>query len=222
MSFIRIMIIIEDVYEGNEWLQRKTVNGKYRWTVSGVIWNNIKERTTVGSTTQAKEPTYIGATNLFPDYQDFVKWHQRQIGYNCGYNLDADIFKVEKKVYSHSTCVLIPSGLNRFLQSNNSKIRKFNELPTGISYIGKSKRVVKVRVGWQGQGSYFESKSIPISEIELAKSLYLEKKNQQLKDWISDLLRGDMIIDPRVVDKLKEMEFYYEEGTYSRWRFRSI
>lgn len=204
-----------------KWLQRCWKDGKYTWTTSGVLWNNVKERCTSGSSTQAKEPTYMGATNLFPDYQYFVEWNREQIGYNCGYDLDADLFKVEKKVYSPSTCVLLPSGLNRFLQTNNSKIRKFDELPTGISYWGKSRKRIKVRVGWYGQGFYFESGPMSISEIELAKSLYLEKKNQQLQDWIITL-SGGIPIDTRVIDKLKEVEFYYEENNHSRWRLRSI
>ena len=204
-----------------KWLQRCWKDGKYTWTTSGVLWNNVKERCTSGSSTQAKEPTYVGATNLFPDYQYFVEWNREQTGYNCGYDLDADLFKVEKKVYSPSTCVLLPSSLNRFLQTNNSKIRKFDELPTGVSYWGKSRKIIKVRVGWYGQEIYFESGPIPISEIELAKSLYLEKKNQQLQGWIVTLSEG-MPIDTRVIDKLKEVEFYYEESNYSRWRLRSL
>lgn len=216
------MIIIDDIYEGKKWLQRKNVDNKYRWTASGVVWNNIKERTTEGSSTQKHEPTYIGCANLFPNYQEFVEWHRKQIGYGFGYNLDADLFREGKKVYSPSVCVLLPSGLNRFLQTSNSKTRKFNELPTGISYFGKSKTSIRVRVGWQEQGVYFESKSIPISDIELAKSLYLEKKNQQLKDWTDALIKGDFIIDQKVIDRLKEMEFYYEKGAYSRWRLRSL
>lgn len=128
------MIIIADVHEGGKWLQRKNLDGKYRWTVSGVLWNNIKERTKEGSSTQKSEPTYVGSVNEFSGYDEFVSWYQKQIGYGFGYNLDADLFRDGPKIYSLSTCVLLPSSLNRFLQSNNSKIRKYGELPTGISY----------------------------------------------------------------------------------------
>lgn len=63
---------------------------------------------------------------------------------------------------------------------------------------------------------------MPVSQIELAKSLYIEKKNQQLQDWILNLSQGSIPIDPRVIKKLKEVEFYYGQDTYSRWRLRSV
>ena len=76
-----------------KWLQRCWKDGKYIWTISGVLWNNVKERCTSGSATQSREPTYIGAVNRFEGFQEFVSWHQLQVSYGLGYDLDSDILK---------------------------------------------------------------------------------------------------------------------------------
>lgn len=219
------MIIIEDRFEGGKWLQRKTVDGKYRWTTSGVLWNNIKERTTEGSTTQRHEPTYIGSSNNFNSYREFVEWNRKQVGYGIGYDLDADLLRDGAKVYSENTCLLLPPALNRFLQTSNTKFRKFVELPTGVCYCRDSKTFVYARMettNTNGDRETHNSPKFHVSDIEKAKQYYLTKKNQQLSKWIEVLKHYDRPIDKRVIERLEEMEFYYEEGTYTRWRFRSV
>ena len=71
--------ITDDIYKDGRWLQRTWVNNKYTWTVSGVLWNNIKERCTPNSHTQKRESTYIGSLNKFGTYERFVSWKQHGI-----------------------------------------------------------------------------------------------------------------------------------------------
>ena len=82
-----------DYKKDGRWVQRSWIGDKYTWTVSGVLWNNIKERCTPNGVTQSREPTYVGCKNLFKDFESFVEWHQLQIGYGLGYQLDSDILR---------------------------------------------------------------------------------------------------------------------------------
>lgn len=217
--------ITDDRQENGRWLQRTWIDGKYTWTVSGVLWNNIKERTAVNSVTQKTEPTYVGSENLFKDYQTFVEWSRKQIGYGMGYDLDADLLRDGTKKYSESTGVLIPPALNRFLQGNNSAAKGNKELPTGIQYKAKNKSKIFIAMKVltdDCKGSRFWSGVQDVSKIEELKEQYLYLKNKQVEKWINYLEVNGLVIDPRVVNSLKRLEFYYENSTRARWRLNSL
>lgn len=187
-----------DYKKDGRWVQRGFIGDKYTWTVSGVAWNNIKERCTPNGATQSREPTYVGCKNLFKDFESFVEWHQLQIGYGLGYQLDSDILRNGEKIYSPETCVLIPPALNKFLQSYKGKRGKW---PQGI-YERKGR--LCCRIGAFGMCTtlgYFDK-----SDVMRAVQLYTEHKNAAAKVWC-DKLKNEYIIDPRVID-------YMEQWTY--------
>ena len=200
----------EDFYDGKKWLQRRWVDNKYPWTVSGVIWNNIKERTTSNSSTQQREPTYIGSVNLFKSFDVFVEWHRKQVGYGMGYELDSDLLRKDVKVYSENTCLLIPGDLNRFLQGNGQ--RKYREnLPTGIT-LDRTKTKLVVRIGCLGSRVY-ES-----SQLEEAKAHFLEVKTRLKDKWIEWLINNKENIDSRVLKRMERLRFYHSEDLRVKWR----
>lgn len=75
-------------------------------TISGQRWANMNLRCKVGGYIQLKRTTYVGVTNGFENFQTFVEWSSRQIGYNCGWELDKDILSKGNKIYSAQHCVL--------------------------------------------------------------------------------------------------------------------
>lgn len=180
-----------------EWLQRVYVGTKYTWTVSGVLWNNIKERCTVGGATQTKEPTYIGTTNEFKGFQDFVEWHRGQIGYNMGYQLDADILCSTQKRYSPDTCLLIPAGLNKFLQTSEGKRGIW---PQGVQ-ADRDKRFC-VNEG----NTHLASTPLSKEGLDKARALFKSAKEARAKDWLSKLQTDDYSVDPRVISFLEQYE----------------
>ena len=179
-----------------EWAQRVYVGEKYTWTVSGVLWNNIKERCQVGGATQTREPTYVGTTNEFSGFQDFVEWHRNQVGYNMGYQLDADILCKGNKKYSPDTCVLIPAGLNKFLQTSEAKRGLW---PQGIQV---DKKRFCVRVG----NNHLASVPLTQEGLNKGRSLFKAAKESRARDWAVILQTKDYSVDPRVISYFNNYE----------------
>lgn len=184
-----------------KWLQRCWKDEKYTWTISGVLWNNIKERCTSGSATQLREPTYLGARNV----QYFVDWNKLQVGYAHGYDLDSDILKREKvKIYSAGTCLLIPPALNRFLQSY---LGKRSNRPQGVG-IHKSGFYVKPSFDYlTGEEVRFKYRTFKAHEIEKASDYYSECKNYFGRLWVNRLKSGVYTVDERVLNYMENWRY---------------
>ena len=183
-----------------KWVQRSHVDDKYTWTTSGVLWNNIKERCTIGGTTQAREPTYIGCENLFTDFQTFAEWNINQVGYGLGYQLDADILQEGNKQYSAEKCVLIPASLNKFLQSYRGKRGKY---PQGM-YIRKCDN--KLHVSIEYGDTKYSLGLFSLSDIESARAVYKKEKDTRAAIWYKRLLSGEFEVDKRVIEYMKTWE----------------
>lgn len=191
-----------DTFEKGRWLQRRHVGEKYTWTVSGVLWNNIKERTTVNGSTQSFEPTYIGSENHFADFSEFVNWNRSQIGYAMGYDLDADMLRKDKKVYSPSTCLLIPPQLNRFIQGRS----KNSYLPVGVSEY-KNMFCAKCEMLNLDTGKSEIILNSLFSSVEKAAEAYDAAKNLCASVWVERLERGDFVVDARVIQFMKNFKY---------------
>jgi len=179
-----------------EWTQRGYVGKKYVWTVSGVLWNNIKERCNPNGATQMREPTYRGSENKFQGYQEFVEWNRSQKGYALGYQLDADILLSGNKIYSPETCILIPAPLNKFLQSCGAKR---GEYPQG-SYEWKGKLWVRIC------DTVLAKLEVTRENIEIGRNLYKAAKEARAREWAVRLQTEDFDVDTRVIDYLNKYE----------------
>lgn len=184
-----------------EWVQRAYISDKYVWTTSGVLWNNVKERCTINGATQKREPTYIGCTNKFTDFQDFTNWHVKQVGYGLGYQLDADILNKGGKVYSKETCLLIPSALNKFLQTYKGK---GNCWPQGV-FLHAPNDNLNVRITTREYGDLHLG-VFQFSEVSAAREIYRVAKNAAGVAWYEDLVNGVFVVDPRVVEHMRTWE----------------
>ena len=205
------MKLAQDIYKDGKWVQRTHIDGKYTWTVSGVLWNNIKERTTPGSATQMREPTYIGSENKFESFENFVLWNRKQIGYGLGYDLDSDILLKNRKVYSEDTCLLIPPALNRFLQSR--KKQRTQNLPMGLLRTG-NKFLVRNCIKDDISGKDINLVYCYVSTIQEGIRIYEESVEKSKQIWISRLENsGRYQVDPRVVNFLKNWKYVSDWST---------
>lgn len=90
-----------------------------------------------------KDKSYIGCTvhEDWHNYTNFYHWYNSQIdkGYfSKGFQLDKDILIFGNKIYSESTCCLVPEQVNSFL--NNSSDTRGTGLPSGIHWKAKNKK----------------------------------------------------------------------------------
>lgn len=197
-------VLRPDYQKGGRWVQRGWIGEKYVWTVSGVLWNNLKERCKEGSATQTREPTYIGAKNEFKDFQEFVIWHRNQVGYGLGYELDSDILKEGHKVYSKEKCLLIPSQLNRFLQSYEKKRGLY---PQGMSL--HKNGLLDVRVEVFNEVVY--RRLFRLEDIHAAKVAYKREKDKCAIAWVHKL-KTDFTVDHRVIEHMKKWRFEHDNS----------
>lgn len=196
----------KDVYYNGRWLQRTMLNGKYTWTNSGVMWNNVKERCKAGSRTQKREPVYIGAVNNFTDFEAFTNWHMVQIGYGLGYELDSDILRIsQNKVYSKDTCLLIPGALNRFLQKRTKRVQK---LPEGV-YEYRNKLFVRlVFKDDDGQNVFKEFAEFSLDKVKEASELYTTGVEKCAKIWANRLRdKSRYTVDERVITFMEDWKY---------------
>lgn len=140
-----------DTQRDGLWLKYYTVgSGESHTTLSGRRWGGIQQRTLLGGYAQNNCPSYIGVTNDFSGFQEFVEWSQQQVGYNerenkggksLAWSLDKDLLG-DGKSYNPDSCIFVPSRINCFL---TSRARERGQLPLGVcgirnkykSYIGE-------------------------------------------------------------------------------------
>jgi len=190
-----------------EWVQRSHVDGKYTWTTSGVLWNNVKERCTVGSATWRDSPKYRGSINAFVGFQEFANWHMEQVGYGFGYDLDADMLRVGTKKYSEDTCLLVPSALNRFIQGYG--VRK-NGLPQGITVSGNGYKAICLLQDEEGISRTMLFETFKSNELSKAMDAYIVAKNKCADVWRERLESDRYTVDQRVKDYMKNWVFDYK------------
>lgn len=106
-------------------------------TISGRMWKNIQIRTKINGSEQSRRSNYIGCINGFSDFQEFVVWHRKQKAYGLGWELDKDLLVKGNKIYSQTTCVLLPKKINTLL-TNRSNCR--GEYPIGVRFDKRSKK----------------------------------------------------------------------------------
>lgn len=96
-------------------------------TRSYVLWKSVRYRTKENGSWQNKHPTYVGANNLFEDYQVFVEWCNNQYGYmhkdsnGCFWNLDKDLLVPGNKDYSPDTCMFVPNNINKLFTASDAR-----------------------------------------------------------------------------------------------------
>lgn len=125
------------------------------------------------------------------NFQKFAEWYYNQMGWDCSYHLDKDLFSMGYKIYSPETCCLIPAEINSSIISITNK-------ESVLGYYKRSNELYEVRCR-NVEGSY---KSF--SNKEDALEYYRQLKFQRIQ-WIAKKWEGK--VDGRVFDKLINWEF---------------
>lgn len=131
-------------------------------------------------------PTYIGCTvsDNFKSYEKFYEWYRDQVGCNDKFDLDKDLLVKGNKIYSESTCVLIPPEINNALTKAN-KIR--GKYPVGVHYCNTRKSLIaKINRGG-GQQEYlgkFKTAEEAFLAYKTAKEDYLKTLAEKWKGSI--------------------------------------
>jgi hypothetical protein len=125
------MLLQDFKNEQGDWVRSSSVRGVQTLTVSGAKWKDLVKRCKPGGYYQTTYPTYAGACNDFKNFQIFVEWSIRQVGYNCEWELDKDILFKRNKSYSEDTCVFVPRELNIFFAKSTGRR---GTLPIGVHW----------------------------------------------------------------------------------------
>lgn len=129
---------VEDHKGAGLWVQSYNPEPYVQYvTRAGDLWRGVTRRCKEGGKFQTKQPTYVGVTNGFKDFQEFAEWCQQQYGYmsreenDYFWQLDKDLKVFGNRVYSPETCIFVPARVNSLLVSN-AALR--GELPLGVSF----------------------------------------------------------------------------------------
>jgi hypothetical protein len=132
----------------------------------------------------------------FRDFQFFVEWHMRQVGFGAeGYDLDKDILVPGNKLYSEDTCVLVPRGLNYLFRS---KVNGSQPELKGVCF-HKVRKKFQATISLSGR-----TKSLGFfDKADDAGRAYRLAHAEELERWLMLFNSGATPIDPRVIERLQ-------------------
>lgn len=107
-----------------------------------VRWSAIMKRC-YDQNFHRKQPSYLGCyvSKEWHNFQSFANWLNKQPNWGKeGMEVDKDILRPGNKEYGPSTCVLVPSEINRMFGQKN----KENEMPPGVVFDKSENRYIAV------------------------------------------------------------------------------
>lgn len=185
------------------WAKLLYLNGVQYRTDSGSVWYDMSTRCDPLGSLQKRLPRYVGCamSDEFANFQIFVEWHQKQIGFGIeGYELDKDILFEGNKLYSSKTCVLVPKSLNMFFVAHNAGRGPW---PQGV-FLDKRRGKFQARFNNKGLGSYYTP--------EQAHTAFCVAKEAEARRWSKRLEAGEFVVDQRVIERLKVWAVPVEEA----------
>ena len=168
------------------------VGTKYPPTINGihtkeyVLWADMLRRC-YSATLKKKRPTYedCKCSEKFKSFEYFYEWCHKQVGFGVeGFELDKDLLVKGNKVYSESTCVLIPAEVNTLLtKRTNSR----GEYLIGVNWCkrGKAFRAqVSKNKGKRERLGYFKTEIEAFNAYKTAKESFVKEQAEKWKDQI--------------------------------------
>lgn len=192
--------MVEDFKDDSgRWAKSVVIAGKKHLTKSYSVWNGIRNRCKPGGKFQQRFPSYVGCTMspLFADFQSFTDWHVRQVGYGlAGYELDKDLLDKGRKLYSETTCLLLPKDLNSFHTPN---VSRKSTLPQGV-YFTRNRYKAAISIdSVVAHIGYYDTQ-------ELASEAFKKAKKQEALRWVARLEAKEFVVDSRAIEALKSFE----------------
>lgn len=134
-------------------------------------------------------PTYVGVTCCedWKDYQNFAKWFYEQPNHDRGYELDKDLLVEGNKLYSPSTCTLLPMKINKAVNTKGY-VSRWREKDGKFTFSAYGKIV--------GYDSHYLTNAEDIVNI---KNSHISSLREEYKDFLTDV----------AYQALKEFRFMY-------------
>lgn len=129
--------------------------------------------------------TYEGCTvcDAWHNFQVFAEWYYNQIGWDKGFQLDKDLLVEGNKIYSPTTCCLVPKQINTLLVGNTTKRSK---TPVGVSFCKRRlKYLVQTTVRGEhvSLGAFTEMEDAAMT-YKIAKEAYVKEIAKEYKELI--------------------------------------
>ena len=173
------------VYEKGLYTASETVDGKSKNTKVYQIWKDMVVRC-YNEKFKLKFPTYkdVSVCTEWLNFQTFADWYMKQRFANkIDYALDKDLLISGNKIYSPSTCVLIPQSINSALTTTRTNE---GNLPTGVFNSG-NKFIVRIAI--KSKRKYFGT----YPTIAEASQIYIIEKEKYVKELALEYLANDLI-----------------------------
>lgn len=169
------------------------------------LWENIRNRCEylpVKDEIRFGKYSDVDSCSEWKDFQNFAEWFNQVnlSGYfHEGWQLDKDLLIKGNKIYSPESCVFLPEGINKALQTK-SRVR--GELPIGLSYAKKKKQNIVVAFVCK-EPEYTVRAYLPSSMIEEGFYIYKKAREKYIKH-LADIYRD--MLDPRAYEALMGYE----------------
>lgn len=163
------------------------------------IWVQMLERCYT-----EKYPAYIGCSVCkdWLNFSNFKLWYESMPGSSTeGFQLDKDILVKGNRLYSPTTCILVPGNLNKLLES--SRAARGN-LPLGVSLHSQTLKYTARCCDSEGNYPHLGLFSTP----EIAFSVYKEFKENVIKQSAE---KYRSILSSEAYDSLMAWEIEYDE-----------
>lgn len=161
----------------------KPTNGE--WYIPHMTWRNMITRC-YSEESHKIHPTYKDCTvsDNFKYYEYFYEWYHNQIGFsNEGWHLDKDILVKGNKIYSETTCCLVPIEINNlFIKTESSR----GIYPIGVIF-SQNRYVAQININNKRvKLGNFNTVTEAFNSYKIRKELYIKEIADKYKGLIDD------------------------------------
>ena len=168
------------------------LGNKYQAKINGVItkeydlWTGMLQRC-YSDTFKKQKPTYkdCEVSENFKSYEYFYEWCHSQIGFGVsGFELDKDLLVKGNKVYSESTCVVLPHEINTLLVKCTASRGRYL---IGVHWCKKGKAFkaqISKNKGKREHLGYFNTEIEAFNAYKTAKEAFIK---EQANEWKSQI-----------------------------------
>jgi hypothetical protein len=143
-----------------------------------------------------KHPTYVGCTveQSWHNFQVFAEWYTKQKGFQERWHLDKDLLNIGNKVYSVTSCCLIPARVNSLFTGANKGKR--GSCPKGVHFCNTKKMYI-AQIHREGAaqdylGTY-STKDQAFAAYKVAKESYVKQIAKEYKEDLPERVYENLV-----------------------------